>query len=158
MYWCCSSAGERNRLIMNSRNRKWWGTDCTEQHTMYNTHLIGGKVCLAKFVLLNPMNFFVIIFDHTLVVITLTTECLPSSTMNRWLNKCDPSRPPYIAALFSPTVVSVKSEHGGGACPVTLSELHPPGGDDIISHYNTETTRYHSLVDKQKMCCSLVRT
>ena len=23
---------------------------------------------------------------------------------------------------------------------MTLSELHPPGGDDIISHYNTETT------------------
>ena len=76
------------------------------------------------------------------VLNTLTTECLPSSTMNRWLNLFDPSEPPYIAALFSPTVVSVNEEHGGGACPVTLSELHPPGGDDIISHYNTETTQH----------------
>ena len=39
--------------------------------------------------------------------------------------------PPNIAALFSPTVVSVKLEHGGGACPVTTGELHPSGGNDI---------------------------
>ena len=39
--------------------------------------------------------------------------------------------PPNIAALFSPTVVSVKLLHGGGACPVTTGELHPSGGDDI---------------------------
>ena len=43
--------------------------------------------------------------------------------------------PPNIAALFSPTVVSVKSSHGGGACPATTGELHPSGGDDINFHY-----------------------
>ena len=40
--------------------------------------------------------------------------------------------PPNIAALFSSTVVSVKLEQLGGACPVTTGELHPSGGDDII--------------------------
>ena len=44
--------------------------------------------------------------------------------------------PPNIAALFSPTVVSVKSSHGGGACPATTyGELHPSGGDDINFHH-----------------------
>ena len=43
--------------------------------------------------------------------------------------------PPNIAALFSPTVVSVKLSHGKGTCPVTTGELHPPGGDDINFHY-----------------------
>ena len=65
--------------------------------------------------------------------------------MNRWLNLSDPSIPPYIAALFSPTIVSVNLEHGGGACPMTPSELHLPGGDEIIFHYNTETTQYHHI-------------
>ena len=46
--------------------------------------------------------------------------------------------PPNIAALFSPTVVSVKSSHGGGACPVTTGELHPSGGDDIIFYVRQE--------------------
>ena len=39
---------------------------------------------------------------------------------------------------------------------MTLSELHPPGGDNIIFHYNNETAQYRSLADRQKMCCSLV--
>ena len=46
--------------------------------------------------------------------------------------------PPNIAALLPPTVVSVKLEHGGGACPVTTGELHPSEGDDIIFNFRQE--------------------
>ena len=77
--------------------------------------------------------------------------------------------PPNIAALFSPTVTSMKSSHGGGACPATAGELHPSGGDDIIFYLKQEIQLlylimrdgldlYHSLVDREKMCCSLVCT
>ena len=58
---------------------------------------------------------------------------------------------PNIAALFSPTVVSVKSSHGGGACPVTTGELHPSGGDDIIldkkiNYYQLSLSHYEEWV------------
>ena len=70
--------------------------------------------------------------------ITLTTVSLLRSTINRSSlpASLDPLLPPKSAALLSPTGVSVKSEHGGGGCPVMFGELHSPaGGDDIISHY-----------------------
>ena len=55
--------------------------------------------------------------------------------------------PPNIAALFSPTVVSEKLEHGGGACPVTTGELHPSGGDKSITNY-----MYERFLMKLKGC------
>ena len=53
----------------------------------------------------------------------LTTNSLLNSTTNK-SSDFMPVQPPNIAALFSPTVVNVKSSHGGGACPVTTGELH----------------------------------
>ena len=127
--WCCSSAGYRNGLIMYSRNWKWWGTDCTE-HTMYNTAHTNTHACTHR---MSPQLNNVQMIEPFWSIITT------------------------IHSSFSPTVniVSVKWEHGG-TCPVTLSELHPPGGDNIIFHYNNETAQYRSLADRQKMCCSLV--
>ena len=54
----------------------------------------------------------------------LTTQYLPSSTNNKSLDVSDPLQPPNIAAPFSPTLVSVKLEQGGGACPAIVTELH----------------------------------
>ena len=50
-----------------------------------------------------------------------------------------------MAALFPSTVVSVKSSHGGGACPVTTGELHPSRGYNI----------YHSTIHKTSECKTL---
>ena len=48
-----------------------------------------------------------------------------------------PLLPPNMAALLSPTGVSVNLEHGGGGCPVTVGELQEgelsqPASDYII--------------------------
>ena len=56
--------------------------------------------------------------------------------------------PPNIAALFSPTVISVKSSHGGGACPVTTGELHPSGGDDIIFYLRQEIQLLSRIIER----------
>ena len=56
-----------------------------------------------------------------------------------------------MAALLSPTGVRVKLEHSGGGCPVTVGELHAPGGDYIISHYYKDNN-YHSLVLNENIC------
>ena len=72
--------------------------------------------------------------------------------------------PPNIAALFSPTAVSEKLWHGGGASPVTAGELQPSGGDEYYRLFPESKDKaiilmlYHSLVEREKTCCSLVHT
>ena len=53
-------------------------------------------------------------------------QSLSSSTINKSSDNdvLVPVIPPNITALFSPTVISVKSSHGGGVWPVTAHELH----------------------------------